>query len=151
MFKYLITATEPDKMELGRLFLNLNLILNNKEKIMADADMRNIRIKGVAIEGLYIGSFPITLGGLLTLWERGGWREEQMFFYHAGGSPLSGMCIVNAWQENKKEYIVDKHRNFSKTCMAAIKILNTLPEALPSPLYMQTLIQNLNETYTKGE
>ncbi len=151
MLKYVMKATEPDKEELGRLFLNLDLILNNKERIMADADMRNILIRGVAIEGLYVGRFPITLGGLLTLWEQNGWREENTFIYHAGGSPLSGMCIVNAWQENKKEYITDKHRNFSKICITAIKTLHALPEAQPTPLNMQTLIQKLNATDNEGE
>ena len=151
MLKYVMKATEPDKEELGRLFLNLDLILNNKERIMADADMRNILIRGVAIEGLYVGRTPITLGGLLTLWEQNGWREENSFFYHAGGSPLSGMCIVDIWQADKKKYIVDRHRSFSKICSTAMEILHRLPEAQPTPLNMQTLIQKLNATGNEGE
>lgn len=88
--------------EIYTLFNNLDLILNNSDKILQNEAYRNIRVKGTGIDGIYIGHIDLLLGDLIILWRNGSpWRDGEKFYYHLGGSPLSGMSFCTYWQEGK--------------------------------------------------
>ena len=84
--------------EIQTLFENLNLILKNAEKILEDEKYRDIHVKGTGIDGIYIGHIDLVLGDLIRLWQNGKWRNGQKFYYHLGGSPLSGMSFCTYWE-----------------------------------------------------
>ena len=86
--------------EVYTLFNNLDLILCNSDKILQNEAYRNIRVKGTGIDGIYIGHIDLLLSDLITLWRNGSpWRDGDKFYYHLGGSPLSGMSFCTYWQE----------------------------------------------------
>ncbi|MBP5160583.1 MAG: hypothetical protein ILP11_00835 [Alphaproteobacteria bacterium] len=87
--------------EIALLFNNIDLIICHKQQIMARAEYKNIRVKGTGIDGLFMGHLPLFLGDLLTLWEAGAWRNQQKFYYHLGGSPLSGISFCTYWQHGQ--------------------------------------------------
>ena len=93
-----VKPIEPQRNdEIARLFNNIDLIIRHKQQIMARAEYKNIRVKGTGIDGLFIGHLPLFLGDLVTLWEASPWRTQNKFYYHLGGSPLSGMSFCTYW------------------------------------------------------
>jgi hypothetical protein len=94
---------EPlENEEIYTLFANIDLIMANADKILQNEAYKNIRVKGTGIDGIYIGHINLFLGDLIRLWSNGSpWRNGQKFYYHLGGSPLSGMSFCTYWQDGK--------------------------------------------------
>ena len=102
MLKLFVKNPEPvDHNEIVTLFENLNLIEANIDLILQNEEYCNIYIKGTGICGIFIGFIPLYLGDLLILWQKGIWKKDQKYYYHLGGSPLSGMSICRYWSEKK--------------------------------------------------
>ena len=103
MITFRAAPTEPlNNDDIHTLFANIDLILANSEKILQNEVYKNIHIKGTGIDGIYIGHINLFLGDLITLWSNGSpWCNEQKFYYHLGGSPLSGMSFCTYWQNGK--------------------------------------------------
>ena len=102
MLKLFVKNQEPvNHTEIVSLFNNLELILNNADKILENQEYYNIYIKGTGISGIFIGFLPLYLGDLLTLWKKEIWKKDKKYYYHLGGSPLSGMSVCNYWSEKK--------------------------------------------------
>ena len=123
--------------EVYTLFNNLDLILNNSDKILQNEAYRNIRVKGTGIDGIYIGHIDLLLGDLITLWNNDSpWRDGDKFYYHLGGSPLSGMSFCTYWQEGNID--CDKSTPSFWTLLSpagkAIKKLIGEPESTDVPL-----------------
>jgi len=88
--------------EIFALFNNIELIFSNSDKILQNKEYRNIRVKGTGVDGIYIGHVDLLLGDLITLWNNDSpWRDEQKFYYHLGGSPLSGRSFCTYWKKGK--------------------------------------------------
>jgi hypothetical protein len=88
--------------EIYTLFNNIELILQNSAEILQNEEYKNIRVKGTGIDGIYIGHIDLLLGNLLILWNNDSpWRNGQKFYYHLGGSPLSGMSFCAYWQDGE--------------------------------------------------
>ena len=98
--------------DIHTLFTNIDLILANSEKILQNEEYRNICIKGTGIDGMwFLGHITLFLGDFITLWSNGSpWRNEQKFYYHLGGSPLSGMSFCTYWQDGEIGCDRDKPR-----------------------------------------
>ena len=91
-----------DNEEIRQLFANIDLILANADKILQNEKYRNITVKGCGIDGIYIGHINLFLGDLISLWSNcSPWRNGQKFYYHLGGSPLSGMSFCTYWENGK--------------------------------------------------
>lgn len=102
MLKLFVKNQEPvNHDEISTLFSNLELILNNTDKILSNDEYFNIHIKGTGICGIFIGYISLYLGDLLILWQKGIWKRDQKYYYHVGGSPLSGMSVCNYWSDKK--------------------------------------------------
>ena len=103
MITFRAAPIEPlNNDDIHTLFANIDLIFANSEKILQKDAYKNIRIKGTGIDGIFIGHINLFLGDLITLWSNGSpWRNEQKFYYHLGGSPLSGMSFCTYWQDGK--------------------------------------------------
>ena len=100
MITFPTAPLEPhDNEEIRALFANIDLVLANSNKILQNETYGNIRIKGTGIDGIYIGHNEMLLRDLITLWNNGSpWRNGQKFYYHLGGSPLSGMSFCTYWE-----------------------------------------------------
>lgn len=96
MFIFKAKPKNPlDNEEIRLLFANIDLILANADKILQNEKYKNIGVKGSGIDGIYIGHVNLFLGDLISLWSNGSpWRNGQKFYYHLGGSPLSGVSFV---------------------------------------------------------
>ena len=91
-----------DNEEIRAFFADIDLIFANSDKILQNEEYRNIRVKGSGIDGIYIGHIDVFLGDLIRLWSNGSpWRNEQKFYYHLGGNPVSGMSFCTYWQNGK--------------------------------------------------
>lgn len=103
MITFHAAPKEPlNNEEIGTFFANINLILNNADKILQNETYYNIHIKGTGIDGIYIGHIDLFLGDLIRLWMSGSpWRNGGKFYYHLGGSPLSGMSFCTYWQDGE--------------------------------------------------
>lgn len=103
MITFRAGPTEPlENEEIYMLFANIDLIMANADKILQNAAYRNIHIKGTGIDGMYIGHINLFLGDLIRLWSNGSpWQNEGKYYYHLGGSPLSGMSFCTYWQDGK--------------------------------------------------
>ena len=108
-----VKPIEPQhNKEIALLFDNIDLIMRHKQQIMARAEYKNIRVTGTGIDGLFMGHLPLFLGDLLTLWEASPWRTQNKFYYHLGGSPLSGISFCTYWMKGK----IDCDRNTPSFC-----------------------------------
>ena len=102
MITFRAGPTEPLKNEeIDALFANIDLLLDNADKILGNEKYRNIHVKGIAIDGIYMGHVTLFLGDLIALWQNNQWRDGQKFYYHLGGSPLSGMSYCTYYQNGK--------------------------------------------------
>lgn len=91
--------------EISTFFANIDLVMANADKILQNEVYRNIHIKGTGIDGIYLGHIDLFLGDLVRLWRNGSlWRNGEKFYYHLGGSPLSGMSFCTYWQDGKTGY-----------------------------------------------
>lgn len=84
-------APAVDKSAISHLFNNLDLILDNKSKILFHKKYRRIKISGINISGLYLGTYDLFLGDLLKLWEKTEWKTASRYYYSIIGTPLSDM------------------------------------------------------------
>lgn len=103
MITFHAAPKEPlNNEEINTLFANIDLVMANVDKILQNDTYRNIHIKGTGIDGIYIGHIGLLLGDLVRLWCNGSlWRDGEKFYYHLGGSPLSGMSFCTYWQDGK--------------------------------------------------
>jgi len=126
-------------------FNNIDMILNNSEIILQNEQYKNIRIKGTGIDGIYIGHIDLLLGDLITLWNNAKWRDDQKFYYHLGGSPLSGMSFCTYWLNGKIG--CDRNKPSFGTLLEpankVIKNLNEQPNYITLPFPKRTH-SNLN-------
>ena len=100
-----VKPIEPqNNEEIALLFNNIDLIMQHKQQIMKKDEYKNIHVKGTGIDGIFIGHLNLFLGDLLTLWEASPWRNQNKFYYHLGGSPLSGMSFCTYWMNGKIDY-----------------------------------------------
>lgn len=103
MLKFFASPKEPlQNEEIQTLFANIDLILAHSDEILKNEAYRNIHVKGIGIDGIYMGHINLYLGDLVALWTNGSpWKNGQKFYYHLGGSPLSGMSFCTYWAEGK--------------------------------------------------
>ena len=103
MITFRAAPKEPlNNEEIHTLFANIDLVMANADKILQNDAYRNIRVKGTGIDGIYIGHINLFLGDLIRLWNNGSlWQNEGKYYYHLGGSPLSGMSFCTYWQDGK--------------------------------------------------
>lgn len=119
--------TPLDNPEIHTLFGNIDLLLRNCEKIVQNEKYKNIFIKGTGIDDIYIGHIDLLLGDLITLWQNNQWRNEHKFYYHLGGSSLSGMSFCTYWLNGKIG--CDKNKpSFGKLLKPAYMVLKNFAE-----------------------
>ena len=153
MIKLHAQPQEPLKNEeIYTLFGNIDLILSHKEQILQNEDYKNICVKGTGIDGIYVGHIDLFLGDLLNLWEKTDWRDQRKFYYHLGGSPLSGMSFCTYWEGGKIDYDRNKPSFCTLLRPACAKIEDKQPTGviqLPevkrkaSPLRIADLVRQL--------
>ncbi len=118
------TTYTNDKEALLKLFSNIDLILEKKDKILSTPELYNFHILGMRIASMYIGGAELTIGNLLTLWETNEiWKTDNKYYYAIGGSPLSGMSFAYYYSCKKKKLGVDKNiKTFGTFARPAYKI-----------------------------
>lgn len=129
--KFFVRADEPDRKALQALFDNLPLLQKHKDLILSDSRYYNICIPGSGVFALYIPTFTLCLGELLTLWEKTDWKQGDIYFYVITGSPLSGSNSSGYWSP-KKGFACKYTPTFGKQLRAAISLRRT-----GSPVYEQ--------------
>lgn len=137
MITFHAAPKEPlNNEEINTLFANIDLVMANVDKILQNDTYRNIHIKGTGIDGIYIGHIGLLLGDLVRLWCNGSlWRDGEKFYYHLGGSPLSGMSFCTYWQDGKIG--CDRSRPSFGTLLRpanmVIRNLQEQPDGIPIP------------------
>lgn len=121
-----VSAEKPNKADLELLFNHLNLIVKYKKQVLGNPDFYNIHIQGTGAFLLYAMPFRLFLGDMLTLWDKGGWKENEDYFYCITGSPLSGSNSSSYWSETAGfSYKSNAGKNFMDMFRTASSLLNT--------------------------
>lgn len=129
MTVHLITKPEsPDQKALTTLFDHIKLIWQNKERILKTPEFYRIHIPGTGISAMYVGNTRLFLGDLLLLWEKEPWHSQDRYYYHVGGSPLSGMSFCKYWTETGHFDMVKNTPSFGTLAFPAMRIINNVPE-----------------------
>lgn len=107
-----VVAQSRDDEAINLLFKNIDLIIENEEVVFDSPGFYSIKISGVCVEGLYVGRFQIRLGDMIKLWKQSQfWKDGGRYYFHAGGSPLSGVCFKSYWDSNAKKIVVSERTN----------------------------------------
>lgn len=99
-----VVAPTTDKGAISHLFDNLDLIITNKNKILFYSKYRNIKIPGLYVSGLYIGTHELSLGDILRLWDKTEWHTGAKYYFNIIGTPLSGMNTANLYNSETKQF-----------------------------------------------
>lgn len=121
-------APEEDTESLKILFQNIRLIEQHRETILKTPELYGINVEGTGITGMYIGHTHLYLGDLLKLWEKKLWQTGQRYFYHVGGSPLSGMSFCRYWDAKTGFGMVKNTPSFGTLAAPAWRMIKNLPE-----------------------
>lgn len=109
---YRVVAQSRDDETINLLFKNIDLIIQNEEVVFNSPGFYSIKISGVCVEGLYVGRFQIRLGDMIKLWKQSHfWKDGGRYYFHAGGSPLSGVCFKSYWDSNTKKIVLSERTN----------------------------------------
>ena len=152
---YKASTPSQDTNSLSVLFENIDVLLKNKNAILANPSNYYIHIRGTGITGVYIGYSPLYLGDLLRLWsENSNWikRPEQStkYVYHLGGFPTSGLTFLKTYDVDKKSFQEEEHRHFAEYFKEAEAITKSRPtqsedeQNLQRSKTIQELIKELN-------
>ena len=121
-----VSADKPNEADLELLFKNLDLIVKYKKQVLANPDYYHISIQGIGVFLLYAMPFKLFLGDMLILWDKGGWKENEDYFYCITGSPLSGSNSSSYWSETAGfSYKSNAGKNFMDMFRTASSLLNT--------------------------
>ena len=102
MIHFTVSPKEPQhNPEIELLSKNIDLLLANARQIFQNESYSNIHVKGSGIDGLYIGHLNLSLGDLICLWQKDLWKDGKKYYYHLGGSPLSGMSFCSYFSDAK--------------------------------------------------
>lgn len=104
MLKITVTAPATDNGAISHLFNNLDLIISNKDKILSREKYSNIHVSGFYVGGLYMGMHEMTLGDLLSLWDKTEWHSEDRYYYNIIGTPLSGLNTAHWYNIKNKTF-----------------------------------------------
>ncbi len=141
-----------DNEEIRTFFANIDLILANADKILQDEIYSNIRIKGTGIDGIYIGHIDLFLGDLIRLWHNETWRKGQKYYYHLGGSPLSGMSFCTYWENGKIgcDKSTPSFGTLLRPANMVIRNLQEQPDGIPIPFPKRHVSElNINDLIAK--
>ena len=150
---YRVVAQPRDDKTIDLLFKNLDLIIKNKDVIFTNPSFYSIKISGVCIEGLYVGRFQIRLGDLIKLWDESEcWKSDENYYFHAGGSPLSGVCLKSFWDKKADKMVISNRSNGFSYMFKTVVAMS--PERFGCPdtdAYekVQNMIQVLTKQKTK--
>ena len=126
-----VTREKKDEKGLEILFKNIDLIEQNKQKILNNPDLYGIYVAGAGVTGMYIGKTRLFLGDLIRLWDNQIWKNEGRYYYHVGGSPLSGMSFCDYWHPQEGFRLVKNNPSFGTLARPALKMLKDIPEECP--------------------
>lgn len=156
MIRFIVSPKEPQhNPEIEILSKNIDLLLANAKQILQNEAYSNIHVKGSGIDGLYVGHIDLSLGDLIQLWQNDLWKNGKKYYYHLGGSPLSGMSFCSYFSDAKSG--CDKSMpSFGMLFKPAANVLrekqentNAIPLPLPkrkvSDLNIQQLIDTLRQ------
>lgn len=102
MIHFNVSPKEPQQNEqIAILSENIDLVLANANKILKNEPYYYIHIKGAGIDGLYVGHTDLSLGDLIRLWQNDMWKDGKKYYYHLGGSPLSGFSFCSYFSDKK--------------------------------------------------
>ena len=137
MLHFNVSPKEPQKnSEIELLSKNIELVLKNADQIVQNEDFNNIHVKGTGIDGLYVGHTDLSLGDLIRLWQNNLWKDGEKYYYHLGGSPLSGMSFCSYFSTT--QIGCDKNApSFGTLFRPAAKVLydkKEFAEGIPFPL-----------------
>ena len=156
MIDFNVSSKEPQRNEeIELLSQNIDLILANADKIGKNEVYSHVHIKGSGIDGAYIGHTNLSLGNLIKLWHNNSWKDGEKYYYHVGGSPLSGASFCTYF--SKQKICCDKNKpSFGELFKSAaavlynqnVSALKTIPFPLPkdvaSEINIRQLIDELN-------
>lgn len=101
--KYIVRAPVADYKSISCLFNNLDLILRYRGEILSQESFSNIYIPGMYVGGLYVGMYLLSLGDILTLWEKTEWHTSEKYYFNIIGTPLSGMNTAHWYNTNTQQ------------------------------------------------
>ena len=147
MLKMFVAAPATDKGAISYLFDNLDLIVDNKDKILSCDDYRNVKIPGIFVGGLYVGMYELSLGDILNLWDKTVWRDKTKYYYSIIGSPLSGSNDSAWYDQETKSFEHGSYFNgkigFLGLAAPALEYMKTAPKKPKSQLSIFDLVKQL--------
>ena len=156
MINFNVSPKEPQyNEEIELLSQNIDLILANADKIGKNEVYSHVHIKGSGIDGAYIGHTNLSLGNLIKLWQNNSWKDGEKYYYHLGGSPLSGASFCTYF--SKQKICCDKNKpSFGELFKSAAAVLynqntsdlKTIPFPLPQNIASEISLGQLIDELT---